>query len=88
MAERLEGRGADGAGGWLDSACRLILDVRAGILLVTLISLSQEEHRALMAAAIAAAASPRWSRSCAGTGSARRSSGTRPTSPPSSCSPR
>ena len=33
---RLESRGADGAGGWLASACRLILNVRAGILLVTL----------------------------------------------------
>ena len=29
-AVRLEGRGADGAGGWLASACRLILNVRAG----------------------------------------------------------
>ena len=34
---RLEGRGADGAGGWLGSACRLILNVRAGILLITLL---------------------------------------------------
>src|SRR4051794_13006845 len=42
---RLEGRGADGAGGWLASACRLILNVRAGILLVTLVSLGQEQHR-------------------------------------------
>ena len=33
---RLEGRGPDGAGGWLGSACRLILNLRAGILLVTL----------------------------------------------------
>src|SRR3954467_10424000 len=49
-------RGIDGAGGWLASACRLILHVRAGILLVTLISLSQEEHRELMAAAIVVAA--------------------------------
>ena len=38
-AVRLEGRGADGAGGWLASACRLILNVRAGILLITLFSL-------------------------------------------------
>jgi signal transduction histidine kinase len=53
---RLEGRGDDGAGGWLASACRLILNVRAGILLVTLISLGQEEHRALTAAAILVAA--------------------------------
>ena len=57
MAEtRLRERGIDGAGGWLASACRLILNVRAGILLVTLISLSQEEHRELTAAAIIVAA--------------------------------
>jgi signal transduction histidine kinase len=49
---RLEGRGADGAGGWLASACRLILNVRAGILIVTLLSLSQKEHRGLTVAAI------------------------------------
>ena len=53
---RLEGRGADGAGGWLASACRLILNVRLGILVVTLLSLGQEEHRALTAAAIVIAA--------------------------------
>ena len=53
---RLESRGADGAGGWLASACRLILNVRAGILLVTLISLGQEEHRALTVAVILVAA--------------------------------
>jgi len=53
---RLRERGIDGAGGWLASACRLILNVRAGILLVTLISLSQEEHRELTAAAIIVAA--------------------------------
>jgi signal transduction histidine kinase len=53
---RLEGRGADGAGGWLASACRLILNVRAGILLVTLVSLGQAEHRELTAAAIVVAA--------------------------------
>ncbi len=53
---RLQERGIDGAGGWLASACRLILNVRAGILLVTLISLSQEEHRELTAAAIVVAA--------------------------------
>jgi signal transduction histidine kinase len=53
---RLEGRGVDGSGGWLASACRLILNVRCGILLVTLLSLSQEEHRELMAAAIVVAA--------------------------------
>ncbi|MDA0163519.1 sensor histidine kinase [Solirubrobacter ginsenosidimutans] len=49
---RLEGRGAGGAGGWLASACRLILNVRAGILLVTLVSLREEEHRGLVVAAI------------------------------------
>jgi len=56
LADRLEGRGADGAGGWLASACRLILNVRAGILLITLLSLSQEEHRTLTATAICIAA--------------------------------
>jgi signal transduction histidine kinase len=49
---RLEGRGAGGAGGWLASACRLILNVRAGILLITLFSLGEEEHRGLVVAAI------------------------------------
>jgi signal transduction histidine kinase len=53
---RFEGRGADGAGGWLAGACRLILNVRVGILLVTLVSLGEEEHRELTAAAIALAA--------------------------------
>jgi signal transduction histidine kinase len=53
---RLEGRGADGAGGWLASACRLILNVRTGILFVTLLSLGQEEHRTFTAAAIVVAA--------------------------------
>ena len=51
-AVRLEGRGADGAGGWLASACRLILNVRAGILLITLVSLREEEHRGLVVAAL------------------------------------
>jgi signal transduction histidine kinase len=49
---RLEGRGADGAGGWLASACRLILNVRAGVLIITLFSLREEEHRGLVVAAI------------------------------------
>jgi signal transduction histidine kinase len=49
---RLEGRGADGAGGWLASACRLILNVRAGVLLITLVSLREEEHRGLVVTAI------------------------------------
>jgi signal transduction histidine kinase len=53
---RLAGRGADGAGGWLASACRLILNVRLGILVVTLLSLGQEEHRGLTATAIVIAA--------------------------------
>jgi signal transduction histidine kinase len=51
-AARLESRGADGAGGWLASACRLILNVRAGILLITLFSLQEEEHRGLVVAAL------------------------------------
>jgi signal transduction histidine kinase len=53
---RLEGRGADGAGGWLASACRLILNVRCGILLITAISLSEETDREVTALAIVVAA--------------------------------
>ena len=81
---RLEGRGADGAGGWLASACRLILNVRAGILLVTLLSLSQEDHRLLVVTAIAVAAIASLIPCCAGSRSARCSCAIRPTSRASS----
>jgi signal transduction histidine kinase len=56
LAERLEGRGPDGAGGWLASACRLIINLRAGVLLVTVLSLGESQHRELTALAILVAA--------------------------------
>lgn len=40
MAEQVRGRGPDGAAGWLEPACKLILTFRTGVLLVTLLSLS------------------------------------------------
>jgi signal transduction histidine kinase len=52
----LEGRGPDGAGGWLASACRLILNLRAGVLLVTVLSLGESQHKELTALAIVVAA--------------------------------
>ena len=56
MAERIRSRGPEGAGGWLESACKLILAVRAGVLLVTLMSLTDEEDRSLVALALVVAA--------------------------------
>jgi signal transduction histidine kinase len=56
LAERLEGRGPDGAGGWLASACRLIINLRACVLLVTVLSLGESQHKELTAAAIVVAA--------------------------------
>ena len=56
MAERLEGRGPDGAGGWLASACRLIINLRAGVLFVTVLSLGESQHKELTAMAIVVAA--------------------------------
>jgi len=53
---RLAGRGPDGAGGWLASACRLIINLRAGVLLVTVLSLSESQHKELTALAIVVAA--------------------------------
>jgi signal transduction histidine kinase len=54
-AERIRDRGPDGAGGWLESACKLIISIRTGILLVTLLSLpDQDEQTAAMAAIVAA----------------------------------
>ena len=59
MAERIRDRGPDGAGGWLESACKLIISVRAGILLVTLLSLPDQDERtaAIVAIVVAGAAS-------------------------------
>ena len=50
-------RGPDGAGGWLESACKLIVTIRSGLLLVTLLSLPREEPAlTLTALALATAA--------------------------------
>ena len=56
MAERIRSRGPGGAGGWLESACKLILAARAGILLLTLISLTGEDERNLVAVLLVVAA--------------------------------
>jgi signal transduction histidine kinase len=58
-AERdvVEGRGPAGSGGWLEQACKLILAIRSGILLVTILELTQrdEEQRTLAVLALLAA---------------------------------
>ena len=57
MAERILARGEEGAGGWLESACKGILTFRAGILLITVLALWGEDgDRTLPAAAIFVAA--------------------------------
>ena len=56
MGERIRSRGPGGAGGWLESACKLILAARAGILLLTLISLTGEDDRDLVIALLVVAA--------------------------------
>ena len=57
MAERIVARGEEGAGGWLESACKGILTFRAGILLITVVALWGEDgDRTLPAAAILVAA--------------------------------
>jgi signal transduction histidine kinase len=55
VSEHIRDRGPDGAGGWLESACKLIISVRAGILLVTLLSLPDEDERTAAIVAIVAA---------------------------------
>ena len=55
MTERIRDRGPDGSGGWLESACKLIISVRAGILLVTLLSLPDQDDRTAAIIAIVAA---------------------------------
>jgi signal transduction histidine kinase len=52
LAERIQPRGPGGAGGWLESACKLIITLRVGILLVTLLMLSREGDRQLLVLAI------------------------------------
>jgi signal transduction histidine kinase len=57
VAERIRERGEEGAGGWLESACKGILTFRAGILLITVIALLGEDgDKTLPAAAIVVAA--------------------------------
>jgi signal transduction histidine kinase len=56
MAERIRSRGPEGAGGWLESACKLILAARAGVLLLTLVSLTGEDDRDLVAVLLVVAA--------------------------------
>ena len=56
MAERIQSRGPEGAGGWLENACKLILAARAGVLLLTLISLTGEDDRDLVAILLVVAA--------------------------------
>jgi len=57
VAERILARGEQGAGGWLESACKGILTFRAAILLITVIELWGEDgDRTLPAAAILVAA--------------------------------
>jgi signal transduction histidine kinase len=56
VIERTLARGPEGSGGWLESGCKLILTLRAGVLLVTLIALGGEPHPGLLVAAILMAA--------------------------------
>jgi signal transduction histidine kinase len=56
VAERIRSRGPGGAGGWLENACKLILAARAGILLLTLISLTGEDDKDLVAVLLVVAA--------------------------------
>jgi len=50
--EEVKPRGAEGAGGWLESVCKLIVTLRVGILLVTLLALRDHSDRQLLIAAI------------------------------------
>ncbi|MEA2313097.1 MAG: hypothetical protein QOE28_3065, partial [Solirubrobacteraceae bacterium] len=53
----VQGRGPAGAGGWLAQACKLIVAIRSGILLVTILELSsgRTEQRTLAIIALVAA---------------------------------
>jgi len=55
VAERIRERGPGGAAGWLESACKLTITFRAGVLLVTLLSLVEAGPQAFTLTAIAAA---------------------------------
>jgi signal transduction histidine kinase len=50
--EEVKPRGEEGAGGWLESVCKLIVTLRVGILLVTLLALRDPSDRQLLIAAI------------------------------------
>jgi signal transduction histidine kinase len=50
--EEVKPRGEEGAGGWLESVCKLIVTLRVGILLVTLLALRDQGDRQLLIAAI------------------------------------
>jgi signal transduction histidine kinase len=56
VAERIRSRGPGGAGGWLENACKLILAARAGVLLLTLVSLTGEDDRNFVAILLVVAA--------------------------------
>ena len=56
MRERVEPRGPEGAGGWLESACKVILAARAGVLLLTLLSLMGEDDLGIVAVLLVIAA--------------------------------
>jgi signal transduction histidine kinase len=49
LLERVQSRGPEGAGGWLESACKVILAARAGVLLLTLLSLMGEDDLGFVA---------------------------------------
>jgi signal transduction histidine kinase len=49
LAPRVESRGPEGSGGWLESTCKVILAARAGVLLLTLIWLMGEDDIELVA---------------------------------------
>jgi len=57
VSEPVRARGADGAGGWLESACRLTLTFRTGILLITVVWVaSQDGSLTLLVPALVGAA--------------------------------
>lgn len=57
MAERLvEGRGGSGAAGWLESAVKLIIAVRAGLLVVTLFYVPEQKEPTALIVALCVAA--------------------------------
>lgn len=49
---QIQARGPEGAGGWLESACKLVLNFRAGVLLLTMFSLRDEDDVEVIVAAL------------------------------------